>query len=194
MANSSAKKQGIASHLRRLALLHGYQARTNRLAGYQPMQNHGERVALISPAPAPAPQPACKKKSGCGCGGRCKKKNLIPAAAALNSHMRRNGKTLGDDPSGGAFQPGGIFSDPSAFADGASGGFNFADFASSFSKIVPGIASTITAFKGGKPAGNVPQNNAGQKPQPGGSSLPSWLLPAGAAAGVVGLLVAITKR
>ncbi|MFL6311626.1 MAG: hypothetical protein ACJ71W_05930 [Terriglobales bacterium] len=175
MANSSAKKQGIASHLRRLALLHGYQARTNRLAGYQPMQNHGERVALISPAPAPAPQLACKKKSGCGCGGRCKKKNLIPAAAALNSHMRRNGKTLGDL------------------------GFDFSDFADSFSKVTTGVTDAIGAARGinKDPNSKKDQKNGDGKNgggQPIVSSLPPWLLPAGAAAGGVALIVALMRR
>ncbi|HEX3586657.1 MAG TPA: hypothetical protein VH024_11715 [Candidatus Angelobacter sp.] len=189
MTNSSVKKQGIAAHLRRLALLHGYEARMNRgekvrLAEYQPMQNRGERVALLRPAPAVASQPAAhqharggKKGMSCmgcsGCGGSCNKKMLIPAAAALNGYMRRTGKSLGDL------------------------GFDFSDFTDAFSKIAPGVTSFISAAKGittnpnAKAATPAP---AAAVSATSSSSMPAWLLPAGAAAGAVGLLVAVTKR
>src|SRR5438270_12105521 len=109
---ATSKKQGIAAHLRRLALLRGYEARMNRgertrLAEYQPMQNRGEKVALASHAAAVVLPPAqthqhargAKKMSclGCaGCGGSCNKKLLLPAAAALNGYARRHGKSVGD--------------------------------------------------------------------------------------------------
>lgn len=181
MANSRAKKQGIASHLRRLALLHGYEARMNR----------GEKIALMPQKPVLRTLPVVlkvmdeaeqharggKKKMSClgcsGCGGRCNKKLLLPAAAALNGYMRRSGKSLGDL------------------------GFDFSDFADNFSKLATGVASNITAIKSGIGAGQdtgKKVNPPAAAPAPAKSSLPAWLLPAGAAAGGVGLVLALSRR